>query len=194
MRLRGSSPTGCVRRFGQPVVVEKSRRASGQFRRRGGIRCGAGRLYPDGVAAGAAHRQCAALSQTQLRSSRVRAGRDHDDGPKHADGAPGFSGQDRAGVHRLCPGQPRQAELRLPGNRHDLAPDGRAVPAAHRNQAGACALQGHGARDQRPRRWSRRPDVHRDGVGASSCIAPARPASSPSPPRSACRSLRTSRP
>ena len=86
--------------------------------------------------------------------------------PERAAGAAGFPGQDRAGIHRLCEGQSGQAQLRLAGHRHDLAPDRRAVHVAHRHQDDACALPRHRAGAQRPRRRPCRPDLHGAVVGA----------------------------
>ena len=65
--------------------------------------------------------------------------------PERAAGPAGFPGQDRAGIHRLCESQSRQAQLRLAGHRHHLASDRRAVHVADRHQDGARALSGHRA-------------------------------------------------
>ena len=56
--------------------------------------------------------------------------------------------------------QSRQAQLRLAGDRHHLAPDRRTVPDGDRDQARPRALQGDRAGAQRSRRRPRRPDLH----------------------------------
>ena len=73
----------------------------------------------------------------------------------------GLSRQDRAGIHRLCQSQSGQAQLRLAGDRHGIAPHRRAVHEPHRHQADSRALQGqHVGRAHRPGRRPCRPELH----------------------------------
>ena len=142
-RQRPAGPARAAGGGGEP------RRRRRQYRRRGRVHRRSRRLHALGGTAVAAHHQSAALQGDAVRSGEIRAGHDHDHGRQRAAGAARFPGQDRAGIHRLCQGQPRQGELCLAGHRHHLAPDGGAVRTRDRHVAGARALQGHHAGAQR---------------------------------------------
>ena len=117
-----------------------------QHRRRAGVPRRARRQHPAGLAAGADRDQPASLQEALLRPDEMGAGHGAGDGAQRAGGEPQAAGEERAGVHRLRQGQPRQGDLRLAGQRHHLAPDGQHVHAADRHRHGPRALQGHGAR------------------------------------------------
>ncbi len=131
-----------------------------QHRGRSGVQRRPRRLHANGLAARATHDQCRALQEAQLRPDPVRTGRADVVGAERAAGPQRLPRQDRPGVHRLCEGQPGQAQLRLAGTRHDLASHGRTVQQARRRQAPARALQGNRAGAERSRRRPRGPDLH----------------------------------
>ena len=145
-----------------------------QHRRRSRLARGAGRLHAAGDAA--QHRsppmpRCSRSSATTRRA--LDAGGDHGGRPERAGGEEGLAGQDRRRADRARQGQRRQAELRLAGQRLDLASHDRAVQEPHRHPDHARALQGRGAGGERSRRRPRRHHVLRprhDPV-----VAPRRP-------------------
>ena len=132
-----------------------------QHRRRSGVARRAGRLHAAGDAA--QHRsppmpRCSRSSATI--PATLRAGGDHGARPEHPGGEERLAGQDRPRTDRARQGQ-REAELRLPGQRLDLAPHVGAVQEPHRHPDHACALQGRGAGGERSRRRACRHDVLR---------------------------------
>ena len=102
-----------------------------------------GWLHPARNAGRTAGDQRTGAEDAALYAWRVRPGRAAGAVADRAHGAAEFSGQHRRGVHPLCQGQSRQAELRLAGSGLDLASDRRDVPAADRQRDGACALSRH---------------------------------------------------
>ena len=133
-RRRGWSPTS-ARCLGQPFVVDNRGGAGGNI--------GADAVFtaePDGYTLMAS--QPAPITTNAVLYKKLNFDptalvpvAHHVDDPERAPGQERFPGQDRPGIHGLCQGQSRQAELRLAGARHDVAPDRRAVQQARRHQA-----------------------------------------------------------
>ena len=96
-------------------------------------------------------------------------------------------------LHRLRQGQSRQGDLRLAGQRLDLAPVGQHARHPGRHRAGARALQGRGPGPGRPDRQPRR-HLHRQHLGSAALREePSRRASWAWPAARAARSRRTCR-
>ena len=130
-------------RWGQPVVIENRARRRGLHRQRQRVPRAAGRIHPARNAGRPAGDQRPGAEDAALRACGVRPGRAAGAVADRADGAAEFSGEQRRGVHPLCQGQSRQAELRLAGPGLDLASDRRDVPAADRQRHGARAVSRH---------------------------------------------------
>ena len=81
------------------------------------------RLHSARLAAGTDHHQSIPLQVTQLRPNAIRTCRHHVAYSERPDGATRFPRQDGAGADRLRQGQSEQAQLRLAGRRHHVAPD-----------------------------------------------------------------------
>ena len=110
------------------------------------------------------------LQDPALRLGEVRAHRRAGGRAQRHHRPQGLGRQHGAGVDRLCQGQSRQGDLRLAGQRLDLAPLGADAggDGGHRN--GARALQGRGPGPDRHHRRPRR-YLHRQHLGSTSVRA-----------------------
>ena len=151
---------GLQQRLGQPVVVENRAGAAGNI--------GADVVFhsdPDGYTLLAAQPSPLTINPLLYKKMNFDPTRFEPVAimtmiRQCAAGAAGFSGQDRAGIHRLRQGQSGQGQLRLAGHRHHVASDRGAVRDGDRHQTGARALQRHRAGAQRSYRRPCRHDLH----------------------------------
>src|SRR5215813_8206352 len=121
------------------------RRRGRQYRGRGGLYRRPRRLYPARVPALADHQQHRALQEAQFRPGCAGIGGGPIEDSQPAAGASGLPGEDRGRIHCLCQSPSRRGHLRIPGSRHHLASERRAVLTAARRQDGACPLSRHGS-------------------------------------------------
>ena len=99
-------------RWGHPVIIE-NRPARGLDRQRQRVPRTAGRNHPARHTRRPAGDQRTRSEDAALRAFGVRPGRAAGAVADRADGTADFSGEQRRGIDRLRPRQPRQAELRL---------------------------------------------------------------------------------
>ena len=132
---RGSSPRGCAPNSGQPFVIENKGGAGGNIAAESVFQA-----EPDGYTLMAS--QPAPITTNVVLYKKLNFDPTAFEPVAIMSSAPNvllvkndFPAKTLAGVHDLCEGQSRQAELRVAGTGHDLASDRRAVQQARRHQA-----------------------------------------------------------
>ena len=150
-----------AQQWGQPVIVDNRPGAAGNIGAERGVPGRARRLHAALRAAAAARDQSPAVSEARLRLDAVRA----DDGDRARSPTCCWctrrcSANSVAGADCAREEQPGQAELRVAGQRYDVASHRGAVQVDGRRIADrARAVQGHGAGARRLARRAGRPHV-----------------------------------
>src|SRR6266853_716122 len=147
-RLRGAP-----RRDLRPALRRREpHRRRRQSRRGSGGARGTGRHHAHARLDRTQRRQSRAVCEASLRpGARPRHGEPRRHRQQRARAAPERARSEREGARRSREGPARQAHLRFLGQRLFAAPCGRALQADDGRGPGARALQGRGARDDRPR-------------------------------------------